>query len=88
MPTLAHRPCPQRRLQEIRDHPLARITEAEREDWTGEAEGLHVSLAAEPLSVLRGGAGDMGDGESGRRRPGVGMLRGRMEDGDRVGGAR
>ncbi len=30
----------------------------------------------------------MGDGESGRRHPGVGMLRGRLENGDRVGGAR
>ena len=34
------------RLEEIRDNLLARITEAEREGWTGEAEGLKVSLAA------------------------------------------
>jgi hypothetical protein len=31
---------------EIRDNLRARITEAEREGWTGEAEGLKVSLAA------------------------------------------
>ena len=34
------------RLAEIRDNLLARISEAEREGWTGEAEGLKVSLAA------------------------------------------
>jgi hypothetical protein len=34
------------RLTEIRDNLLARIAEAEREGWTGEAEGLRVSLAA------------------------------------------
>ncbi|TDD45571.1 hypothetical protein E1286_23515 [Nonomuraea terrae] len=39
-------PAQQRRLQEICDNPLARITEAERDGRTGEAEGLHVSLAA------------------------------------------
>jgi hypothetical protein len=38
---------PQRhRLEEIRDNLHACITEAEREGWTGEAEGLKVSLAA------------------------------------------
>ncbi|MER5627335.1 hypothetical protein ABT061_40565 [Streptosporangium sp. NPDC002544] len=39
-------PAQQRRLQEIRDNLLARITEAKREGWTGEAEGLHVSLTS------------------------------------------
>ncbi len=34
------------RLEEIRDNLLARIAEAEREGWAGEAEGLKVSLAA------------------------------------------
>jgi hypothetical protein len=34
------------RLEDIRDNLLARIAEAEREGWTGEAEGLKVSLAA------------------------------------------
>jgi hypothetical protein len=33
------------RLVEIRDNLAARITEAEREGWFGEIEGLHVSLA-------------------------------------------
>jgi len=33
-------------LEGIRDNLLNRITEAEREGWAGEAEGLKVSLAA------------------------------------------
>ncbi|MFI6061512.1 hypothetical protein [Streptomyces sp. NPDC051286] len=33
------------RLVEIRDNLLARITEAEREGWLGELEGLEVGLA-------------------------------------------
>ncbi|MET8179389.1 hypothetical protein [Streptomyces sp. NPDC005336] len=33
------------RLVEIRDNLLARIAEAEREGWLGEAEGLQISLA-------------------------------------------
>jgi hypothetical protein len=33
-------------LEEIRDNLLTRISEAEREGWFGEAEGLRVSLAA------------------------------------------
>ncbi|MEV2273574.1 hypothetical protein [Nonomuraea africana] len=32
-------------LEEIRDNLIARIAEAEREGWLGEAEGLRVSLA-------------------------------------------
>jgi hypothetical protein len=41
------RPAAQRhRLEEIRDNLHARITDAKREGWTGEAEGLKVSLAA------------------------------------------
>jgi hypothetical protein len=39
-------PAQRHRLEEIRDNLLARIAEAEREGWTGEAEGLRVSLAA------------------------------------------
>ncbi|MGY5135141.1 hypothetical protein ACWGJW_22555 [Streptomyces nigrescens] len=31
---------------DIRDNLIARIAEAEREGWAGEAEGLKVSLAA------------------------------------------
>ncbi|WP_330256889.1 hypothetical protein OG874_21400 [Nocardia sp. NBC_00565] len=34
------------RLEQIRDNLTTRITEAEREGWLGEAEGLRVSLAA------------------------------------------
>ena len=39
-------PAQRRRLRDIRDSLIARIAEAEREGWTGEAEGLKVSLAA------------------------------------------
>ena len=39
-------PAQRPRLEEIRDNLLARITEAEREGWAGEAEGLKISLAA------------------------------------------
>jgi hypothetical protein len=39
-------PAQRHRLEEIRDNLLARITEAEREGWAGEAEGLKISLAA------------------------------------------
>ena len=39
-------PAQRHRLEEIRDNLQARIAEAEREGWTGEAEGLKVSLAA------------------------------------------
>jgi hypothetical protein len=38
-------PAQRERLTEIRDNLLARIAEAEREGWLGEAEGLKVSLA-------------------------------------------
>ena len=33
------------RLLDIRDNLTARISEAEREGWHGEAEGLKISLA-------------------------------------------
>jgi len=39
-------PTQQARLTGIRDNLIARISEAEREGWTGEAEGLKVSLTA------------------------------------------
>ncbi|WBO68874.1 hypothetical protein [Streptomyces camelliae] len=32
-------------MEEIRDNLVARISEAEREGWLGEVEGLRVSLA-------------------------------------------
>ncbi len=40
-PSPAQRP----RIAEIRDNLIARIAEAEREGWHGEAEGLKISLA-------------------------------------------
>ena len=45
-PLLRISPDQRGRLEDIRDNLLARIAEAEREGWTGEAEGLKVSLAA------------------------------------------
>ena len=45
-PLLRIDPAQRHRLEEIRDNLLARIAEAEREGWAGEAEGLRVSLAA------------------------------------------
>jgi hypothetical protein len=44
-PMLWPDPAQRPRLVEIRDNISARITEAEREGWLGEAEGLRVSLA-------------------------------------------
>jgi hypothetical protein len=38
-------PGQQQRIVEIRDNLIARITEAEREGWLGEVEGLRISLA-------------------------------------------
>jgi hypothetical protein len=45
-PLLRIDPAQRGRLEEIRDNLHARIAEAEREGWTGEAEGLKVSLDA------------------------------------------
>jgi integrase len=45
-PMLRIHPAQRHRLEEIRDNLQARITEAEREGWAGEAEGLKVSLDA------------------------------------------
>ena len=39
-------PAQRPRLEAIRENLAARITEAERQGWTGEAEGLKISLAA------------------------------------------
>jgi hypothetical protein len=38
-------PAQRDRLTDIRDNLTARITEAEREGWLGELEGLKISLA-------------------------------------------
>lgn len=42
-----HWPDPDQRfrIEEIRDNLIARISEAEREGWLGEVEGLQASLA-------------------------------------------
>jgi integrase len=45
-PVLRIDPSQRPRLEEICDNLKDRIAEAEREGWLGEAEGLHVSLAA------------------------------------------
>jgi hypothetical protein len=45
-PLLRVDPAQQQRLADIRGNLLARIAEAQREGWTGEAEGLSVSVAA------------------------------------------
>jgi Phage integrase family len=45
-PLLRVEPAQRPRLADIRDNLTARIDEAQREGWTGEAEGLQVSLAA------------------------------------------
>ena len=37
-------PAQRNRIAEIRDNPTARIAEADREGWLGEAEGLKISL--------------------------------------------
>jgi len=39
-------PAQRHRLRDIRASLTARIAEAEHEGWTGEAEGLKISLAA------------------------------------------
>ncbi|MFC4518193.1 MULTISPECIES: integrase [Streptomyces] len=45
-PLLRADPAQRQRLMDIRDNLIARIAEAEREGWGGEAEGLKASLAA------------------------------------------
>jgi integrase len=45
-PLLRADPAQRPRLEEIRDNLTARISEARREGWAGEAEGLQASLAA------------------------------------------
>jgi integrase len=52
-PLLRIDPAQRHRLEEIRDNLHARITEAEREGWTGEAEGLRVSLAAATSKIAQ-----------------------------------
>ena len=54
-PLLRIDPGQRHRLAGIRDSLTARITEAEREGWTGEAEGLRVSLAAAEAKLAQAG---------------------------------
>jgi hypothetical protein len=48
-------PAQRHRLQQIRANLTARIAEAEREGWTGEADGLKVSLAAAEAKIAEAG---------------------------------
>jgi hypothetical protein len=55
-PLLRIDPAQRGRLEDIRDNLLARIAEAEHEGWTGEAEGLRVSLSAANNKLAQAGA--------------------------------
>ena len=55
-PMLRVDPAQRQRLRDIRASLIARIAEAEREGWTGEAEGLKVSLAAADARLAEAGA--------------------------------
>jgi integrase len=52
-PLLRVDPTQRPRLENIRDNLTERIAEAEREGWTGEAEGLQVSLAATTAKLMQ-----------------------------------
>ena len=54
-PLLRMSPDQRGRLEDIRDNLLARIAEAEREGWAGEAEGLKVSLSAANNKLAQAG---------------------------------
>ena len=66
-PLLRVDPAQRPRLEEIRDNLTARISEARREGWTGEAEGLKVSLAAANNKLAQV------DGLTARRREAVSL---------------
>jgi hypothetical protein len=66
-PLLRIDPAQRPRLASIRDSLTARIAEAEREGWTGEAEGLKVSLAAAEAKLAQA------DGLIARRAAAVGL---------------
>ena len=51
-------PAQRHRLHDIRDSIAARIAEAEREGWTGEADGLKISLAAAEAKIAEATALD------------------------------
>ena len=46
-------PAQRSRIAEIRDNLTARIAEANREGWLGEAEGLKISLAGAQDKLAR-----------------------------------
>ena len=54
-PMLRIDPAQRHRLEEIRDNLQACINEAEREGWSGEAEGLRVSLSAANNKIAQAG---------------------------------
>jgi hypothetical protein len=58
-------PAQRVRLVEIRDNLMARIAEAQREGWSGEVEGLSISLAGAQDKL------DQIDRRSSRRNPTV-----------------
>jgi hypothetical protein len=60
-------PGHRQRLADIRDNLTARIAEALREGWLGEAEGLKVSLAAAEAKLVQV------DGLISRRREAVSL---------------
>ena len=66
-PLLRVSPDQRPRLVDIRDNLIARIDEARQEGWTGEAEGLKVSLAAANAKLAQA------DGLAARRTAAVGL---------------
>ena len=66
-PLLRVEPGQRQRLADIRDNLTARISEAQREGWLGEAEGLKVSLAAAEAKLAQV------DGLIARRRDAVSL---------------
>ena len=66
-PLLRVSPDQRPRLAGIRDNLIARIDEARREGWTGEAEGLKVSLAAANAKLAQA------NGVAARRTAAVGL---------------
>jgi len=66
-PLLRVEPGQRQRLADIRDNLTARIAEAQREGWLGEAEGLKVSLAAAEAKLVQV------DGLVARRREAVSL---------------
>ena len=66
-PLLRVEPGQRHRLADIRENLTARISEAQREGWLGEAEGLKVSLAAAEAKLAQA------DGLIARRRDAVSL---------------